>query len=79
MRTAHVEVGLVLKISKTCALALYLHDAEYFLNSLKLLSCSRNPLRSWNPKVHHRIHKRPPSDPTQNQLNTDSNLTPSFS
>jgi hypothetical protein len=45
-----------------------LHGAENYLKSWLSHRLSKNILSLWNPKVHHRVHKSPPLDPTLSQL-----------
>jgi hypothetical protein len=54
----------------TYSLTYLLHGAEFYMKSWLSLGLSKNILLSlWNPKVHNRVHRSPPMDPTLSQLN----------
>jgi hypothetical protein len=49
--------------------SILLYGAGYSLKRWQLLSLSKNSLSLWNPKVHYRVHKRPPMDPNLSHTN----------
>lgn len=53
-------------------------NSVIFVEKVTLISCSRNSLLLWNPKIHYFVHWDPLLGPIQNDLKPVRTFTPYF-